>query len=279
MDKTVEFWLDPRMPYIETRRACQSRVCYQSHSHPTFSIGAIDEGESTFSSYFAQAQVIQKGSLVVIPAHVEHSCNPQAGQAWSYQMLHLDASWLSVLLDELQAENIFEAIPQWQPYILQKPDLYKSFCQLNQLLFDSSALIIEKEQGLIEYLTQILFPYFRWQPTFKPRYGQSVFERLVEQCVSAETFIGLDDLAQSVGMSRYAVIRLFKKNIGITPHAFQLNLKIQQARQLLRQGQHISQIAHTLGFIDQSHFHKVFKQYVAVTPKQFQEGSLRTFIQ
>lgn len=69
------------MPYVETRRACQSRICYKSHSHPTFSIGAVDVGQSHFSSSFASEQLIQAGSVVVIPAHVEHSCNPLPQQA------------------------------------------------------------------------------------------------------------------------------------------------------------------------------------------------------
>ena len=42
--QTFEFWQDRRMPYVETRRSCFGRTCYKSHSHPTFSIGAIDEG-------------------------------------------------------------------------------------------------------------------------------------------------------------------------------------------------------------------------------------------
>ena len=40
---SVEFWSDPRMPYVETRRACASRACYKAHSHPKFSIGAVDQ--------------------------------------------------------------------------------------------------------------------------------------------------------------------------------------------------------------------------------------------
>jgi hypothetical protein len=38
LDSTVEFWNDPLMPYVEIRRACQSRICYKSHSHPTFQL-------------------------------------------------------------------------------------------------------------------------------------------------------------------------------------------------------------------------------------------------
>lgn len=43
------FWRDPRMPHVESRRASHSRACYKPHSHPTFSIGAVDAGSSVFS--------------------------------------------------------------------------------------------------------------------------------------------------------------------------------------------------------------------------------------
>ena len=96
----VEFWSDPHMPYVETRRACASRACYKAHSHPTFSIGAVDQGNSIFTSHFGGTQQIDAGTLVLVPAHVEHACNPVPDQAWSYQMMHLDARWLNQLLQE-----------------------------------------------------------------------------------------------------------------------------------------------------------------------------------
>ncbi|MHC3146452.1 helix-turn-helix transcriptional regulator, partial [Acinetobacter nosocomialis] len=87
---------------------------------------------------------------------------------------------------------------------------------------------------------------------------------------SSEDFISLEVLAQQIGLSRYAIIRLFKANVGLTPHAFQINLKINQARELLKQGISLAELAVNLGFSDQSHFHKAFKAHTGVTPRQFQ---------
>ena len=64
----------------------------------------------------------------------------------------------------------------------------------------------------------------------------------------------------TVGL-RYAIIRLFKANVGLTPHAFQINLKINQAREQLKQGVSLAELAVNLGFSDQSHFHKAFKAH------------------
>ena len=267
----ARFWHDQRMPYVETRQACQSRVCYQAHSHPTFSIGAVDQGQSQFSSYLSAAQTIQSGSLVCIPAHVEHSCNPMPGQPWSYQMMHLQLDWLSTLLQEITGQALQYLIPQFTPRILNTPQLYAAFTRMNQTLFSLEQTIAEKEQVLIEGLTQILLPAFIWQKT---RYSKTEHDKmacLLDYIASHDEILTLAQLAAQVELSRFAVIRLFKHYLGFTPHAYQLNLNIHQAREQLKQGQSILTVAYDLGFSDQSHFHRVFKGHTGVTPKQYQQ--------
>lgn len=272
-DTTVEFWSDPQMPYVETRRACQSRICYKSHSHPTFSIGAVDCGISRFSSYFAQDQQIQAGSLVIIPAEIEHSCNPLENEVWSYQMMHLDAHWVVQLFSELieDIEQLYpQHVPVLKPQIIHHSDAYQSFTQLNEVLFDSSLSISFKQQKLVEVLSEILLSHFELDLLKQSDYFQKYLSRMIALIERSQHILSLDELSQAVGISRYAIIRLFKNNFGLTPHAYQLNQKINTARHLLKSGQTIVQTAHALGFNDQSHFHHVFKSHTGITPKQFQ---------
>ncbi|WP_436463006.1 AraC family transcriptional regulator [Acinetobacter seifertii] len=268
--QTFEFWQDRRMPYVETRKSCRSRICYKSHSHPTFSIGAVDEGNSIFQSSFGTAQEISAGTLVIVPAHIEHSCNPKPNEAWSYQMLHLDIMWLSQLYSEFQQQGFDLHLPQHKPLIIMDETFYKAFTEMNDALFDEQKLILEKEQSLLDCLMGLLLPHFILEEIQKPQYLYKDFLDLVEVVTSSESFISLEELAQQVGLSRYAIIRLFKANVGLTPHAFQINLKINQARELLKQGISLVELAVNLGFSDQSHFHKAFKAHTGVTPRQFQ---------
>ena len=273
LDTAVEFWTDPQMPYVETRRACQSRICYKSHSHPTFSIGAVDCGISRFSSYFASEEQIQTGSVVIIPAEVEHACNPLENQAWSYQMMHLDAHWVAQLVSELvkDIEQLYpHHIPLLKPQILTNPHIYQAFTQLNQLLFDPTISILFKQQQLIEVLSEILLPNFEFTLLKQSDYFQKHLGAMIDDMNHSKQMLSLEDLSQSLGISRYAIIRLFKNNFGLTPHAYQLNQKINIARKRLKSGEAIIQVAHDLGFTDQSHFHHVFKSHTGITPKQFQ---------
>lgn len=273
LDTAVEFWTDPQMPYVETRRACQSRICYRSHSHPTFSIGAVDCGISRFNSYFASEEQIQTGSVVIIPAEVEHACNPLENQAWSYQMMHLDAHWVAQLFSELvkDIEQLYpHHIPLLKLQILTNPHIYQAFTQLNQLLFDPTISILFKQQQLIEVLSEILLPNFEFTLLKQSDYFQKHLGAMIDDMNHSKQMLSLEDLSQSLGISRYAIIRLFKNNFGLTPHAYQLNLKINIARKRLKSGEAIIQVAHDLGFTDQSHFHHMFKSHTGITPKQFQ---------
>lgn len=127
--KTI-FWRDATLPHVESRRACHSRACYKPHSHPTFSIGAVDAGGSIFTGSGDAGVRLAPGSLVLVPAGCVHACNPLPDQAWSYQMLHLDAQWLLEHAPALDGETA---------RVLHCPLLYARFCAMNALLFSSSS--------------------------------------------------------------------------------------------------------------------------------------------
>lgn len=76
----------------------------------------------------------------------------------------------------------------------------------------------------------------------------------------------LAELADISGMSRYQLIRAIRAVTGMTPHVYQINVRITQARRLLQAGHSIIDISYQLGFADQSHFQRVFKDYTGVTP-------------
>ncbi|PMR72847.1 AraC family ligand binding domain-containing protein [Billgrantia endophytica] len=150
MNASTEFWRDPAMPYVESRRACHSRACYRPHSHPTYSIGAVDHGVSVFSGTGDGLTTLHAGAVVFVPPRRVHACNPMPEEAWSYQMLHLDAQWLYSVRQEgakarpvdMQGEPIRLANDAW---------VYTRFCRLNALLF-SEASVHDKEAALIGFI-------------------------------------------------------------------------------------------------------------------------------
>jgi threonine/homoserine/homoserine lactone efflux protein len=138
MPGTASFWRDPALPHVESRRACHSRACYKPHSHPTFSIGAVDAGGSIFTGSHGRQSALSAGSLVLVAAGCVHACNPLPDALWSYQMLHLDARWLQTHAPERDGDTAT---------VLHCPRLYAQFCAMNVLLF-SIASAAEKDAAL-----------------------------------------------------------------------------------------------------------------------------------
>jgi len=81
--------------------------------------------------------------------------------------------------------------------------------------------------------------------------------------------IPLIHLAQMAGLSPFQLIRRFRKEFGLTPHAYQLDRRINRTRELLQQGYSLADLACLCGFSDQSHFQRAFKLRVAATPIQY----------
>lgn len=82
--------------------------------------------------------------------------------------------------------------------------------------------------------------------------------------------VTLNDLAKAAGLSVSHYSALFKKKTMQSPLNLYTSMKVQRACQMLQnKDQTIKSIAYSLGFFDQYHFSKVFKQVMGTSPKYF----------
>jgi AraC family transcriptional regulator len=82
--------------------------------------------------------------------------------------------------------------------------------------------------------------------------------------------LSLEELASVVEMSPNYLISLFRASMGMTPHRYVVQQRLERARQLLEQpGMALLEVAHRCGFKDQSQFTTTFRRYLGVTPGQY----------
>lgn len=261
------FWRDPALPFVESRHASDSAACYTPHTHPTLSIGAIDCGHIVMS-LGEQKIPLESGCLVIVEPHQVHACNAANGGPWSYQMLYLDVAWARQVLTESGAPADLVLPPA-----LRQPASYQAYCRLNALLF-SPAGTDDKEAALIAFLGDL---YAACQPLASAAKPNTATPDLAPHLAPLKALLNeqcdlpwpLAELAARAGLSRYQLIRAFRADSGMTPHAWLLDARINRAKQLLRAGQPLAEVAHQLHFADQSHFQRVFKERVAATPKAY----------
>ena len=85
--------------------------------------------------------------------------------------------------------------------------------------------------------------------------------------------IELVELSGIAGLSMFHFARQFKHSGGMTPHSYIVSRRVERAKELLA-GTNISlsEIAFAVGFADQSHLTRHFRQFVRITPGQFRRS-------
>ncbi|MBC8123766.1 MAG: helix-turn-helix transcriptional regulator [Gemmatimonadaceae bacterium] len=82
--------------------------------------------------------------------------------------------------------------------------------------------------------------------------------------------VSLEQLAGAAHLSAFHFARLFKRTVGIAPHRYVLNLRLERAQRLLREAKLTpAQVAMEVGFYDQAHLSNVFRRELGVTPALF----------
>ena len=84
--------------------------------------------------------------------------------------------------------------------------------------------------------------------------------------------ISLSDIAAAARLSPFHLARVFKQALGVSPHQYLIQLRVNSARWLLSAGsgeRSLAELASAVGFADQSHLTRHFKRVLGVTPGQF----------
>ena len=104
--------------------------------------------------------------------------------------------------------------------------------------------------------------------------GSVVAQQILAELDKAiDSSISIDEICNTLFISRSKLIREFKKHYDITPHAYLMNRKISFSKMLLQNTNHsIKSIANHLGFADEHYFSNVFKNKTGMTPSEYRKS-------
>jgi AraC family transcriptional regulator len=84
------------------------------------------------------------------------------------------------------------------------------------------------------------------------------------------------ELARECGLSSGYFSRAFRQTTGVTPHQWLIRKRVERARQLLLgNGLELADIALVCGFVDQSHFTRVFAKFEGDSPGRWRQRQSR----
>lgn len=185
---------------------------------------------------------------------------PRAAMRGEFRVVRIDNDVRDALLAELDvspAPSAFPARPQ------RDPKLVRAFLRLFRALDGGESL--ETSERLLFFLASVVA---RGDRTPKIGRASTPAVRRARDLLHARfgEEIALGELARAAGADRFALLRSFSKELGLTPYAYQVRLRVARACRLIRQGRALADVALEVGYSEQSALGRPFRRIVGVTP-------------
>jgi AraC-like DNA-binding protein len=242
--------------------ALLSNRSFPRHSHDQLGFGVLHRGRHRSWSGVGMVDAVSGDVICVNPGEV-HDGASVGGQARAWRRVYLDPS---TLVREI-GDEIKERAEVVRP-VLQDTVLARLFARL----FACIAAPCRDELACEENLLRCLARLFREHGVRRPvAAGPSpALARALDRLHSQpDEPLSLGELAALSGVSRFKFLRAFARATGITPHAYQIQLRVRMAQRLLRAGRTVAEASLRAGFADQSHLTRCFTRQLGVTPNRY----------
>ena len=268
----ADFWRSARHGGLECLAATYRKHRYAPHSHETYVVGIIEDGAESYV-LDGERQVAPAGSVCFVNPGEVHDGEPADGGFFSYRMTYPTVELLQEVASELCGRNI-DSTPYFPVSVVRDARGYQLFrCAHHNLQGDGDRLA--SDQTLLDAYAYLVARHA--QLDFSPIQAgrEPIAVARVRDYLEAhfdDETVELEDLAHIAGLSRYHLIRVFRRHTGLTPHAYRTDVRVRRAAMLMRTGISPAAAATTCGFFDQSHLNRAFKARLGVTPGVFLRG-------
>lgn len=243
---------------IDVMDICSDRT-FPRHTHDEFGLGYMVSGGQKSWSGRGLVEASANNVITVNPGEV-HDGIGYTGKARHWKMLFIKPEKLAGLMDCAQS-----SLELHHPVVAHR---YTShiLSQAVESLIVADADVNECEQLLMVAFYELFTQNTPTQIEAIQNHSDNVallLEQIQDEWVLP---LSLEDLASTVKMSRYQTLRHFRKEIGMTPHAYLTQLRVKNAKRLLEIGRPLIEVAMECGFSDQSHMNRLFKRQFGISP-------------
>jgi AraC-like DNA-binding protein len=240
-----------------------------SHAHDEYQI-CLGDGPPNRYRYRGSWHLVPPGSLsVLMPGEVHMVVETEdRTTTGGYQVLYAGADRLRQLAAELGTGRT--GSPLFADPVLNDRELVADFRRLHASFRDPSPRL-EVDTRLLALLAAMAARHSDQRADAKPATGPAGTVPLVRAYLEDNyaANVSLDDLGRLAGLSPFHLARLFRREVGMPPHAYQLQVRLTRAKRLLLHGVPVTNVASETGFFDLSHFTRHFKRYLGVAPGRY----------
>lgn len=262
----AKFWREPAFADSELLVASYATHCFPPHAHDEFAIGVISRGAQAYQDGRGQRAIMPQGRMCVINPGQVHEGRPATEEGWDYRMVYVSAEGLFRALGESGATA---ARTLHFPSVVIDDEETKQLFWMAHLCSESvEATQLEKASRLTAAICQAV--------TRHALAGRKLAEiaavpgavRKAREYIDAHIAENpsLEALSSEAGASPFHLLRAFKDAIGVAPHSYLVQRRVERAKHLLLKGCPLRSIAIETGYCDQGHLSREFKRFYGVPP-------------
>lgn len=243
----------------------------QMHSHAEWEMNFVTEGSGTLSTERNQYHM-KAGDIILLCPHTLHAI--ESCQRICYDTIVFSSDVFGNKSDRCFSEVIAPLSNASELIYIQTDNRYY------QELYDAAYTAVEcaKENTArmdLRLKSELMrFVWFAQESGVCRQDGVVAENQEIRQAIQYMNFhyedaITLEDMAESVNLSKSWFMQKFKATVGVGAMEYLNKLRIQKVCGYILDGMSISEAAFTCGFRNLSNFNRLFKAAVGFTPSEY----------
>lgn len=265
----IDVWRLDDLAGVELRSGVAVTEPYPRHWHEEYQFCLIQTGGGELHYRGARHDTPSTSLFIVHPGEV-HSNHTEIG--CSFRSIYVEPELIRGVVSDVAGFK--QNLPFFPNPLIYDKEIIAGYLSLH-LSRKNDATTLERESAVIEMLTKLFTRYAQEKPRLKlPGKEHKAVKKAREYITEyQDQNISLKELARLSNLSPFHLTRVFTKEVGMPPHAFQTQARVATAKNLIRGGFPLSEIAAMTGFADQSHFIRHFKRLLKITPGEYLKNS------
>lgn len=240
---------------------------FPNHFHDYYVIGFVEGGKRHLWCK-GQEYDLTAGDLILFNPRDNHYCAPINGEILDYRAVNINLDVMMRVVKEITGK---EFVPHFTQNVVYQSDITQSISDLYDAIL-TRAPKLKKEEALFFLLEQVLrecaAPFDEIKISEPNRQIKMLCGYMEEHF---DRNVTLDELLSMTSFGKSYLLRSFTKQVGVSPYRYLQTVRLEKAKKFLEEGIAPIDAASMAGFSDQSHFTNFFKEFIGLTPKQYQK--------
>lgn len=270
--------------YGAHRRTVPAGWFMQEEAHVGFEMLLLINGaqETVIGS---NRYLLQSGDIILIPPGFKHTNRCAATEGMTYFCLHFHVNDPLFCIEMIQHNRfLYPAGSADNTQFAQVLEHLMQMLQPGRTYTTSDRFLIQSHLfGLLSLLSQLTDSPDAHRESSAPtsvHYARMIAETLKHQFDldpardTSAPALGIEQIIRSLGITPGYGLEVFRKVYGMSPRRFLSELKLNEAKTLIRQPElALSEIAQRLGYAHLSHFSRQFKRWTGMSPLEYRRSA------